>query len=280
MTSASRFRCLLLILPLLALTVSSADAQRRGRSNRGAAMAKAMREQTIKAAQAQYAQAESLLSIAMSNGSGAEGRLSAVIAEMQHSANEFRQARSQEIDLKKELAEIEADILKEQKSESDYVRFQTELQDKKGQLARLESKLLGTTEFAAKKATLLKSTEGPAAVAAYRKETLDHDSEYTTLKLRVEELNVTLGKLKRELFTNDSEWKETHDAMVEAHKDVDEANGEVYKKAPDRMDPLRDIKSAKQAAAAARTVMAQAEAVLKQYNAPTKPATKPSTTKK
>lgn len=243
-------------------------------------MAKAKREQTIKAAQAQYAHAESLLSIAMSNGSGAEGRLSAVIAEMQHAANELRQARSQEIDLKKELMEIETDILKEQKSDSEYVRLQTELHDKRGQLARLEGQLLGAAEYSAKKATLLKSPEGPAEVAALRKETLDESLEYTMLHLRVEELTATLGKIKRELFTNDSEWKETHDAMVEAHKDSDEANGEVYKKAPDRMDPLRDIKSAKQAAAAARTVMAQAEAVLKQYNAPTKAATKSSSTTK
>lgn len=265
-------------IPLLFLLVISLQLEAQGRGHRRtgartAAMIKAQREAVIKAARAQYAQAEAVLNIAMSKGTGAQSQLSAVLSKMQASVSEMHEARTQEGDLRKDLADIEGDILREQSNDSPYAIAFSRFQDLRTEMAKRESKLLAATGYVATKAELIRN-EGPAAVARFRQETLDGDTEYSGQHMRLEELAAEVNRIKRELFKNDSEWNSVHENLLAARKDAADASAEVYKESPNRAEPLRNIKDAKQAATAARVVMAQAESVLRQHNASIKPASK------
>lgn len=264
----------LLCVPFLIAPAHGQSRSRRRGNARAAAIIKQQREAVIKAAQAKYAQAESLLNVASSNGAGAESRLAAVLGEMQNSVSELKEAKSLENDLKKELGEIESEILREQPSDSQCVRLQQDLQEQRTRLTRCESRIFSAPDYLAKKAELSRAPDAAAQTALLRKDLLDRDGEYATTKAKVDDLATQLATLKRQMFEADSEWKDVHTAMLDARRDASLASTDVYKTAPDRMEPLKDIKNAKQAVIAARSMMADAQTVLRQHNAPVKPTAK------
>ena len=251
---------------------SNAEAARRGRSRNNAAAQKAARDRAIKSAQAQYTAAENVLSAANANGNAAASRLQAVIAAMATASQDMREQTTQIRSLHKDLADTEEDILREQSAESPYVLLSEQISEVKREMAAIEKQLLNTSEFIAHKAQV-QAADGPVAVAKLREETLDGDPKYPSLKIKLESLTGNLSKIRHALFEHDPEWKSIHEAVIEAQKEERKASAEVYAHAPDRADPLRDIKDAKQAVAAASNVMAQAARVLKGYGAPTKPTT-------
>lgn len=267
------FVFLLSLLFVAALTYP-AFARRRTRRNNAAAI-KAKKESMIKAAQSQYTAAQQVLSTAQASGSAANGRLQAVLAEMTNAANSLRQARAETLSLSKDLAEIEEDILSEQSSDSQYGQLLEEMQKTKRAMAVAEARIVGDAKFVAQ-FDELKSKKGTAAAFAFRQSTLQLDTEFSGLRGALLELVDRQAKLKRELFEKDNEWKSTHELLHESQQAEQAAKAEVYAHAPERAGPKREIKDAAAAASAAKTVMAQAEDVLRRLGK--SPASGSSTT--
>ena len=269
--------CILTICMCVVCTNGASAARRsRGRSN-GAAM-KARREQAIKAAQSQYDSAQKVLAAAQSSGTGATARLQSVLAEMTNAASELRQARSETQGLLKDLAEIEDDILLEQPSDSLYSRSALETRETKNQIAAIEKRLTEAPEFFSK-VEAIRAAEGPAAAFRWRQSMLASDPQLSALKLTLTSQVDKQAKLKRELFQQDSEWRSAHDSLLQCQTEERKAKAEVYASAPDRAEPKREIKDARQAVAAARSAMAQAEQVLRSLGASPKASNESQTSK-
>ena len=267
-----RFQLLVLLLLttiLCATFTEPAFAARRGRSN--AASAAARRASTIKAAQAQYTAAQNVLSAAQSTGAGAQARLQAVLGEMNSSAMELRKSRSASHEIEQDLTEIEEDILTEQGPKTPYYQLNEQVHTTKDKLAAAEKRLTETPDFL-RKAEQVKGVEGAAAAFRLRQTTLENDTEYSILKTSLADFSEKRETLKRELFHKDKEWQEAHAKLATAHKSEREAATDLYGSAKDRAEPKEQIKTAAQAANAARATMAQAEQILKQMGASPTPA--------
>lgn len=260
--------CILTLCMFLVCT-DGAFAKRRSRSRSNAAAVKARREQAIKAAQSQYATAQQVLAAAQSSGSGATARLQSVLAEMTSAASELRKARSESQELMKDLAEIEEDILLEQASDTPYVQLLAEISETKQKIAEIEKRVTESAEFV-RQGEMIRATEGSAAAFRWRQSVLTLNPTLSMFKMNLSSLVDKQAKLKRELFQQDSEWRNTHDTLLQSHGEERKAKAEVYANAPDRAAPKHEIKDARQAAAAAQSAMAQAEQVLRSLgSAPT-----------
>lgn len=261
--------CLLLSWSLvLSPHFAEGAARRRGRSRNNAAAQKAAKERAIKAAQSQYAAAESVLHASQASGNSATARLQAVVAALSAAAQEMREAHSNVKSLAKDLLETEEDILQEQTADSPYVLLIHEIGTIKQRMAAIENELFSTSDYVTKKSAA--QSESAMAVIRLRTETLEHHPEYLQLKIKFEGLASDLIKLKHQLFEADAEWQSLHRDLIAARKEESAALTEVYAHAPDRGEPMRNIKDAKQAAAVAENAMAQARSILSRYGAGTK----------
>lgn len=251
-----------LTLCMLLVCTDGAFAKRRSRSRSNAAAVKARREQAIKAAQSQYATAQQVLAAAQSSGSGATARLQSVLAEMTSAASELRKARSKSQELMKDLAEIEEDILLEQASETPYFQLLAEISETKQKIAEIEKRVTEAAEFV-RQGEMIRATEGSAAAFRWRQSVLTLNPTFSALKMSLSSLVDKQAKLKRELFQQDSEWRNAHDTLLQSQGEERKAKAEVYANAPHRAAPKHEIKDARQAAAAAQSAMAQADQVLR-----------------
>lgn len=273
------FRPLIVVVIAAGLCLSWAEpAFARRRSRNGAAAAKAKREKTIKAAQSQYAAAQSVLAAAQSSGSGAEARLQAVLAEMNGAASDLRDARSVSKDLAKDLAEIEEDILAEQSVDSRYFQLAEEIRVAKKLMADAEKRLTESPDFV-RKSEQVRANDGAAAAFRLRQTTLANDATYSLHKSTLLALGEKQEALKRELFHKDKEWQDAQGLLAAAHKEEREAAVELYGSAKDRAEPKQQIKTAQQAAAAARASMTQSQQILSKMGASTSPVTSGSKAK-
>ncbi len=250
-----------LSLFVIAVAADHAFARRRSRRNNAAAI-KAKKESMIKAAQSQYTAAQQVLSAAQAGGSVATGRLQAVLAEMTNAANSLRQARAETLSLSKDLAEIEDDILAEQSSESQYGQILEEMRKIKQDMSAAESRITSDSRLAAE-LDKVTNEKGKAAAFALRQTAIQSDPEFSGLRALLLVLVDKQSKLKRDLCEKDTEWKNTHELLHESQLAEQAAKAEVYAHAPERAGPKREIKDAREAAAAAQSVMAQAEEVLR-----------------
>src|ERR1044072_2544294 len=93
---------------------------RRSNSNARARAQAANQQAMIKAAQQQLAAGKELLAAAESKGDKAKSKLDSALAKMRESSKDFHDAQSTSRKLAKELAEIEQDLIDEQKPDSPY----------------------------------------------------------------------------------------------------------------------------------------------------------------
>ena len=279
-TAFQAFKPLVIVCLFLVFTISVCQPAfaRRSRSRSNAAAMKARKEAAIKAAQKQYAAAQSVLSAALASGSGANARLQSVLVGLSSSANEMREALSDVKELTKDLSETEEDILLEQSAESEYVNLSHELGRVKAEMTAIEKRLLESTDFIAQRDST-KATNGAIGVVRLREEILDRDSEYPSLRLKASSLATDLTRVKHQLFEEDAEWRAIHEQLIEAQKEARARSADVYAHAPEKNQPLSAIKDAKQAAAVAYAMKSQAEAVLRSLGSSPKSSSSSSRSK-
>ena len=234
---------------------------RRGRGRSSAAAAAARRQATIRQAQAQIAAAQQVLAAAQFKGANAEGKLQESLLKLQHAASEADRAHDTEASLRKQLYEIEKEILGEQSVDSPYGQTLAELNAAKKEAAAAKAQIIARPEVVAELAGL----KGVALTNATNAR-LETFPAYEDPNLRAKARAKELEQIKLELFRADTDWKETNQAMADVRHDIDLSKGEAAAAGFSRVKPLGEYREASQAAAAARSAIAQAEGVLKSLN--------------
>jgi hypothetical protein len=265
-------------LPLLltfatGIAVAQGDAaayyrHRRGYSYNYSAVRARMQQATAQAASAQLAAAKQVLTAAESTGESAQSKLDAAVAKLKEKSQQFHEAQSTTRHLAKELAEIESDILGEQKDDSPYAKAKLEVEAARRKLKEIEERALS------EQSAQLELT-GLSGSKFFDKKTsiLELNLEYLQAKAALEAAGSELARIRFELFKNDKDWKDAAEALTQARKDEKEAEEKTHAGSLGRMGTLHTIRNANEAAAAARIAIAQAEAVLKavggnKYNKP------------
>lgn len=252
---------------------ANARSRRSGRGKSSAAAAAARRQSMIQQAQAQIAAAQAVLSAAQSQGGNAQTQLGASLSKMQQATDAFKQAHETEHGLLKELTEIEKEILGEQSVDTPYGRAATEIAQAKRELATIKAQILSQSDVSTK----LMGLKGVALTTA-ASEVLESHSAYALAHARVKTAGREIENVRTALFRADEDWRQTSDALIQVRQDIDAAKQQAIVTGFARMKPLQEYRKASDAAAAARTVIAQAEGVLKSLNATSKPP--PASSKK
>jgi len=238
---------------------SDAQARRRGGSSYNSAAARQRQQQAIiQAALAQRNAAQQVLAAAQSTGSEAQSKLDAAMSKLKESSEQFHEAQSTTRQLAKELAKIEDDILDEQKEGSPFRKAASELEAAREKLKKIEESVLAQSESQTRLSGLTGSKLSDA-----RRSILELSPDYVAARTILDTAGRDFDRIRRELFSSDKDWKAAADALTQARKDEKEAEQKTHSGTSGRVKNTVTARNANEAAAEAKAVIAQAEAIIK-----------------
>jgi len=246
------------IVAVLSGTRPALAYRRYGRSYSYSAMRARQQMFVNTAANAQLNAAKQVLSAAESTGNNAQSKLDASLAKLREEAQKFHESQSLTRHAAKELAEIEQEILEEQKEDSPYSKAVKLVDTARKKLKEIEDRLLEEPS-----ARLQLSGLSGAKLATERESILHRHADWLEAKTSLEMEATDLAHIRLELFKNDKHWKEAADTLVQARKDESAAEQMTHSGASGRIGLTLTAKNATEAANVARAAMAQAEAVLR-----------------
>ena len=212
----------------------------------------------IQAATAQKNAAQQVLNAAEAKGGAAQSKLDAALSKLRDEAQKFHDAQSTTRHLAKELNEIENEIVSEQKDDSPYAKASKQTEAARKKLKETEEAILSEPD-------VQKELTGSVGSRLFEKKAsiLELHSEYMLAKAALESEASQLSKIRSELFQSDKDWKEAAEALTQARKDEKAAEEKTHGGTSGRIANLEKVKSASEAAAAARAAIAQADAVIR-----------------
>jgi hypothetical protein len=230
----------------------------RGRSYNRTAIMNAQRQATINAANAQIAAAKQVLAAAETTGGNYQARLDAALAKLTDSAARFHEAQSTTRHLAKDLAEIENEIIEDQAADSPYAKAGLALDAARQKLQAVEQAILAEPDVKLQLSGLSaeKRAERQATLLSFR-------ADYLLAKNALEAAGSEHDRIRRELFREDADWKAAAEALTEARNEEKAAEEKTHSGASGRVGDSQKVRNATEAAAAARTAIARAEAVLR-----------------
>jgi myosin heavy subunit len=241
------------------VTASPAQAYRRyGRSYSYASMRARQQQYLNQAANAQLNAAKQVLSAAESTGGGAQSKLDTALSKLRDEAQKFHEAQSTTRHAAKELAEIEQEILEEQKEDSSYTKAAKQVEAARKKLKDIQDRI----ESDGGVQVQLQGLSG-AKLAETRDSILKSHADYLDAKAGLEIDAGELSRIRHELFQADKHWKEAADTLVQARKEESAAEQMTHSGSSGLQGMHTTIRNASEAAAFARAAMAQAEAVLR-----------------
>lgn len=236
-----------------------AQAYRRGRYSYSYGAVRARQQQYLhQAAVAQISAARQVLADAEATGSSAQNKLNASLSKLRDEAQKFREAQSVARHAAKELNEIEAEILDEQKADSPYKLAVKELETARANLKGAEDRILANRTAAAK----LSGLEG-VSLAEAKAKLFELDGDYLAAKAELNAKGSAVAGLRAELFKADTHWKEANDTLTKARQEESSAEEMTHSGVSGRRGLTSTVKNSSDAAAAARAAIAQAEGVLR-----------------
>jgi len=250
---------LLVLLVLVWMTPAAAYPRRRTNHSHNYSAVRARQQQAaVQAAQAQKKAAEQVLKAAESTGSGAQAKLADALSKLRREAEKFHEAQSTTRHAAKELAEIEQEILDEQTEDSAYRKAVQKMEAARAKMNAAEERVLKEPAVEAKLASLSGTAlnDAKTSLLSLREDYLVPKADFTI------EANA-VAKLRTELFQADQHWKDTADSLTQARKLEKEAEENTHGGTSGRVGLNLKAKDAKEAAAAARAAIAQADAVIK-----------------
>ena len=187
-----------------------------------------------------------------------QSKLEAALAHLKTEADQFRDAQSTTRHLAKELAEVEQEILEEQKDDSVYAKTFKQVATARLKLAPIEERILNESAVQTQLAGLsgVKLAETKASI-------LERRIEYGQSKSEFDSAARELARIRTELFQADKDWQEAAAALAQARKDEKDAEDDTRGGATIRTASTLKIKNSAEATAAARAAIAQAEKVIK-----------------
>src|SRR5438046_914725 len=126
----------------LAATRPAEAYRRHGNSYSYSAMRGRQQQFVNQAANAQLNAAKQVLAAAESTGGGAQAKLDSSLAKLREEAQKFHEAQSTTRHAAKELAEIETEILGEQKDDSPYAKAHKQVEAARNKLQAVEERIL------------------------------------------------------------------------------------------------------------------------------------------
>ncbi len=254
-------RCVVLTAAIIASFLSAAPVHaygRRGYSYSYAAMRARQQQYINHAAAAQLNAAKQVLAVAESTGGGAQAKLAASLAKLREEAEKFHEAQSATRHAAKELAEIEKEILEEQKEDSPYAQTSKLVEAARQKLKDAERRIL---EEPGVQLQLSGLTGGK--LAETKDSILSLRPEYLDARGRLDAEGGSLAHLRSELFQSDKHWKEAAESLTQARREEKAAEEMTHSGASGRVGLKLTARNASEAAAIARAAIAQAEAVLR-----------------
>jgi len=232
--------------------------RRYGRSYSYSAMRARQQMFVNMAANAQLNAAKQVLDAAEATGNNAQSKLDASLAKLREEAQKFHEAQSLTRHAAKELAEIEQEILEEQKEDSPYAKATKLVDSARKKLKDIEDRILEEPS-----AKLQLSGLSGVKLADERESIFRRHADWLEAKTGLEMEAAELAHIRIELFKSDKHWKEAADTLVQARKDEGAAEQMTHSGASGRIGLTLTAKNAAEAANVARAAMAQAEAVLR-----------------
>lgn len=278
MTSRHFVGVFAMIAVALLLAGSLGDAQaasKRGArynsnaSRQAAAAAKARKAQQIKSIQQQLSVARQILANAESQTAMSQGEVNQALAKLSGIRTEIESAEDDVEQAVKTLHAIEAEILAEQPPDSEFATALAAETQAKDDVHRAIHRVLGLPEHPGQSvdAALLNDV---AEISAAQRQALDSDVNYLVAQQDLKDAAARVEKLRRQLFQANADWIAAERDLSEAHTRAREGTEQAKTAGLSSLDDRQDLSRAQNVAAAARALVAQGEARLRQLGA--KPA--------
>ena len=245
-----RFTPLALTLAVLFAALVWPDAAfARPRSNRNSAAAAAARKKkTVESLRAQVAAAQQVLAAAEAAGGGAQAQLDEMRSRISGAREAMTEALDEEREVRKDLRELEEEILADQAPESEFGRAQARLAAARDAADKLR------TRYGADRSGL------------------QDDPNYLAVSETLREAKREFDRVRAAVLAKDADWqdatKKLRDLVAE-HREEQKAGGGAL----GMMPAARSLRSAQEIAAAARQVIALGEARLRQLGEKVAPST-------
>ncbi len=260
---------------LIGIAASDAEAAKRrrrhSRSRRALVAAQAQKSRAIKSIQRQVASARKVLTSARSQVSMSQSQVSKSMAELTRIRVDIEAAHDDVQEASKALREIEAEILAEQSSDSEFSRAKTAFDESEQETHRVIHHLLDLPDA-------IGSSESPAGLSdivklsAEQRNTLDSDARYQSAQQKLSSAGSRLRDLRNKLFAADSQWivaqREWFDARNRSRKETDKARSVGYGSRKGK----QQLTNAQRIAAESQRVIALGEARLRQLGASRSPS--------
>src|SRR5439155_17056592 len=153
---------------------------------------------------------------------------------------------------------IEDDILDEQKEGTPFRKAASELEAAREKQKSVEEKVLAQNESQSQLSGLTGSKFSDA-----RRSILELSPDYLAARSALDTTAREFDRIRRELFSNDKDWKATADALTQARKDEHAAEEKTHSGTSGRVKNTVTARNANEAAAAAKAAIAQAEAIIR-----------------
>jgi hypothetical protein len=254
----------------IALFHSTAEAQQR-RGMNGAQQQQMLRQQQITMAQQLLAQGQMALAAADADIAKYQGEISEATGNIEGAKKTMDEAKTSTSESRKSLKTIEADILAAQEPTSEYGRASAAFLKAQDEMKTAKESAVGNDAFAAQKAAVLKDG-GPVKAASFERETLANNPAYQQALDKAKAAKITADHIKNDLFKANADWSAATAAAREAAAEEAKAKSQATKGAVKKAPATKNLHEAEASAETARAMIAQATAVLQQFNAMPKQA--------
>lgn len=268
-----KFLLVALIAVAMLLVDFSAEAEaakrrRRGssRSSRAAAAAKARKERTIKSIQQQVAAARQVLAAAESQTAMSQAQVNQALSKLSGIRDDLETGHDDAEQAAKTLHEIEAEILAEQQPDSDLGRAQAVVAQAKDDVHREIHRVLRLPNVHEKPGDAARLTD-LANLSPVQRKLLENDNGYRSAQDRMREAGRNADQVRQKLLQADSNWVAASQDLAEAKKRSRDESQQAKTAGLSSLGDRRDLRSAQNVAAAARAIIAQGEARLRQLGA-------------
>jgi chromosome segregation ATPase len=221
----------------------------------------------IAQAQQQLAMGQQMLAAAEMAVSEAQSTVSAATDRIEGARKSISDAKSGAAESSKSQKSIEAEILAGQSDNSEYAQASLALLSAQEELKAAQERALGSDEYLAAKAALMKEDNHAGKISKLQHDTLASDDAYSAALDKAKSARLVLNRVKSDLFKANSEWAAAVAANKEAAAEEAKANSEANRGAFKKMPAVRNLREARAAADEAREIVAQAQMTLRMLGA-------------
>jgi chromosome segregation ATPase len=273
----AKFVTLGLLIATATILGGTPAAQARGRGLSAAQI----RQRMIQQATGQLNTYRQALAAAETEVNSASGDVSAAQGRVEDARKAIQDARASGVESAKSLKTIEAEILAAQTDGSEFSKASLALHEAQDAEKEARERVLDAASYKEKKAALMKvEDERAAKLAKLKSDTLAEDMDYQDTADKLKAAQTKFVRVKTALFKASAEWVSASKASREADGAESKAHDDATRGAMRNMPAKARLREAQEAAAEARAGIAQAEAILRNLNAPIPkpPAGQPSYT--